>query len=137
MADAPVQILTWQQSLRFPLKPRVSRLGVDFIQQLICEPEDRLGSRTSAQTRRPRAISAAERRSGIISNAASGVRDGGDELKAHPWFQGLDFDRIHEQPAPFQPDLRNNAVRRRGDPCDVSSWPSRTRVRGGGPMRFR
>ena len=80
---------------------------MDFIQSLICEPEDRLGSRANASVRRPRAISSAQRRSGFISHASGGVRDGGDDIKTHHWFQGLDFDRIHEQEAPFLPDLRN------------------------------
>ncbi|KAF8488373.1 hypothetical protein F5888DRAFT_1753287, partial [Russula emetica] len=36
------KILNWKQTLHFPALPRVSHDAVDLMQQLICEPEDRL-----------------------------------------------------------------------------------------------
>lgn len=32
---------------------------------------------------------------------------GAEEIKAHPWFRGIDFNTIHLQEAPFVPDLRD------------------------------
>ncbi|KAG8687813.1 hypothetical protein FRC09_013267 [Ceratobasidium sp. 395] len=81
------KILNWRTSLRFPPRPRVSREGVDLIERLLCEPEDRIG----AQGTLPPGMN---RRSGFFGGTA------------HPWFKSIDFARIHEQEAPFKPELR-------------------------------
>lgn len=51
LLHAPIQrhvtrmkILNWSKTLRFPSRPSVSFEGVDLMKQLLCEPEDRLGS---------------------------------------------------------------------------------------------
>jgi len=31
-------------------------------------------------------------------------RNGIDEIKAHPWFSGLDWDNLRSQPAPYRPE---------------------------------
>ncbi|KAG1867371.1 kinase-like domain-containing protein [Suillus subluteus] len=77
------KILNWKQSLKFPSRPRVSGEGVNLMQQLLCEPEDRLGSQAPASVSRP------------------------DSLAAHPWFQGIDWENIHRYPAPYRPDLQS------------------------------
>jgi protein-serine/threonine kinase len=46
-------ILNWRKTLRFPQTPKVSYEGVNLLQQLLCEPEDRLGSQASASVIRP------------------------------------------------------------------------------------
>ncbi|EUC54695.1 AGC/NDR kinase, partial [Rhizoctonia solani AG-3 Rhs1AP] len=74
------KILNWRTSLRFPPRPRISREGVDLMARLLCEPEDRIG----AQAWMERLIS----------------------KQAHPWFKNIDFARIHEQEAPFKPELQ-------------------------------
>ncbi len=33
-------------------------------------------------------------------------RKGVDELRAHPWFSGLDWDNLRSYPAPFVPEVR-------------------------------
>ncbi|KAF5370604.1 hypothetical protein D9758_001887 [Tetrapyrgos nigripes] len=118
------KILNWKQHLRFPPRPRVSHEGVNLIQQLLCEPEDRLGSQASASVSRPNSQIMYERRSGFLP---SGDRsnDGAEFIKvrifsfsfpisgellilqAHPWFRGIDWDSIHRYPAPYRPELRN------------------------------
>ncbi|KAH9949569.1 kinase-like protein [Amylocystis lapponica] len=88
------KILNWRQSLRFPSRPRVSHEGVNLMEQLLCEAEDRLGSQ-------PRHL-----RSAFISpNGTLGSVDGAHLIKAHPWFRGIDWDNIHRYPAPYKPDL--------------------------------
>ncbi|KAG9088617.1 hypothetical protein FRC06_001947 [Ceratobasidium sp. 370] len=89
------KILNWKTSLRFPPRPRVSREGVDLIERLLCEPEDRIG----AQGALPLGLN---RRSGFFGGSV----DGAEQIKAHPWFKSIDFARIHEQEAPFKPELR-------------------------------
>jgi len=102
------KILNWKQSLRFPSLPRVSHEAVDLMQQLLCEPEDRLGSQTSSSVTRPNSMIVQARRSALITT--SGVTrsvDGVELIKAHPFFRGVDWTNIHQYPAPFRPDLRD------------------------------
>ncbi|KZT26729.1 kinase-like protein [Neolentinus lepideus HHB14362 ss-1] len=103
------KILNWRQSLRFPSRPRVSHEGVDLMQQLLCEPEDRLGSQTSASTTRPNSLIVQARRSGFIPSTGitGGSVDGAELIKAHPWFRGVDWESMHRYPAPYRPELRN------------------------------
>ncbi|CCA70022.1 related to CBK1-Serine/threonine protein kinase involved in cell wall biosynthesis [Serendipita indica DSM 11827] len=99
------KILNWKQSLKFPSKPRVSREGVDLIQQLLCEPEDRLGSQRTVSISRPNSLILANRRSGYYGQGSS--VDGAELIKAHSWFRGVDWDNIHRMEAPFKPDLKS------------------------------
>ncbi|GAA5867355.1 hypothetical protein JCM1840_002105 [Sporobolomyces johnsonii] len=101
------KILNWRHSLRFPPKPRVSREAQDLILSLICEKEDRLGSRS---TGRPNSV-IEQRRSGFFNvnggaGALAGVaNDGAEQIKAHPWFKGIDWSTLHLQTPPFKPQL--------------------------------
>ncbi|KAG9006011.1 hypothetical protein FRB95_006459 [Tulasnella sp. JGI-2019a] len=103
------KILNWKQSIKFPPRPRVSHEGVNLMQQLLCEPEDRIGSQASASVHRPNSLIMTARRSGfVLPNASGGSSlDGAEFLKAHPWFRGIDFANIHKQQAPFKPNLNN------------------------------
>jgi len=78
-AEEPMQtcrkILSWRTSLAFP-REHASKLtpnAIDFVRKLICDPDQRLGLR------------------------------GSGEIKAHPWFTGVDFEKIRERDAPFIP----------------------------------
>lgn len=79
--------INWKQSLRFPTKPKVSKDCTDFISRLLCEPEDRLGSRKDAVTvstlRGPPTL-------GLKDKPYLGD-DGAKDLKRHPWFQKTDW----------------------------------------------
>ncbi|KAG8880157.1 hypothetical protein FRB97_001046 [Tulasnella sp. 331] len=103
------KIINWKQSIKFPPRPRVSHEGVNLMQQLLCEPEDRIGSQASASVHRPNSLITTARRSGFVYPNVSGGRsvDGAEYLKAHPWFRGVDFASIHRQQAPFMPNLSN------------------------------
>ena len=53
------------------------------MQQLLCEPEDRLGSQGSASVNRPNSMIIQARRSGFIAlNGATGSVDGAHLIKA-------------------------------------------------------
>ncbi|GAA5967217.1 hypothetical protein JCM3765_001740 [Sporobolomyces pararoseus] len=103
------KILNWRQSLRFPPKPRVSREAQDLILALICDKEDRLGSRRNG---RPNSV-IQRQRSGFLNvgGSAAGLagvaNDGAEDIKAHPWFKGIDWATLHLQTPPFQPKLRD------------------------------
>ncbi|CAE7055198.1 unnamed protein product [Rhizoctonia solani] len=78
-----------------PSLPAPTREGVDLMARLLCEPEDRIGSQGALPA-------GMNRRSGFLG----GSLDGAADIKAHPWFKNIDFARIHEQEAPFKPELR-------------------------------
>jgi serine/threonine protein kinase len=102
------KILNWKQSLRFPALPRVSHEAVDLMQQLLCEPEDRLGSQASSSVVRPNSMIVQARRSAFTTpSGASRGGDGAELIKAHPFFRGIDWATIHRYPAPFRPELHN------------------------------
>ena len=76
------KILNWKQSLRFPSRPRVSHEGVDLMEKLLCEPEDRLGSQSAASVLRPNSMLINARRSGFMpSTGNSGSVDGAEFIK--------------------------------------------------------
>jgi len=102
------KILNWKQSIKFPSRPRVSHEGTNIMEQLLCEPEDRLGSQTSTSVARPNSLMTQSRRSGFITpTGQTGSVDGAYLIKAHKWFRGVDWDNIHRYPAPYQPELHN------------------------------
>lgn len=125
------KIMNWRSSLRFPAHPRVSREAQDLITSLICEKEDRLGSRGTASLSRPNSV-LTQRRSEFNLNTAGGpapggydrnMNEGADEIKAHPFFRGIDFNTIHLQTPPFVPELSSPGDTRyfEDDIDDVSS----------------
>ena len=76
------KILNWKQSLRFPSRPRVSHEGVNLMEQLLCEPEDRLGSQASSSVSRPNSMIMQARRSGFITpQGTMGSVDGAHLIK--------------------------------------------------------
>jgi serine/threonine-protein kinase LATS1/2 len=79
------KILTWRQSLRFPSKPKVSREAQDLISRLICEREDRLGSRTAPSTLTPNSLVVKQRMSGFLGPAPGfqSLKDGAEDIKSH------------------------------------------------------
>lgn len=85
-ADDPVgtcrKILNWQKTLGWPHK-RTSHLSpecLDFVQKLLCEPADRLGTVGGAK-----------------------------ELKRHPWMKGVDWSALGEGDGPYVTDVGKRA----------------------------
>ncbi|KAI9283475.1 serine/threonine-protein kinase orb6 [Umbelopsis sp. AD052] len=71
------KIINWRETLYFPDDQPLSREAEDLIRRLICNPDQRLG------------------------------RNGADEIKAHPFFYGVNWDKIRSLPAPHVPQLRS------------------------------
>lgn len=71
------KIINWRESLSFPAGIHVSSSAEHLIRRLLCDSEHRLGLY------------------------------GADEIKAHPFFRGIDWDAIRTQVAPFQPVLKS------------------------------
>lgn len=104
------KIMNWRTSLKFPSRPRISKEAQNFIEMLICEKEDRLGTQSDSAPSRPQsAIFAQQGEAGRGAARGNGARtlDRGraNEIKDHPWFRGTDFDTIHLQTPPFVPEL--------------------------------
>jgi len=71
------KIMNWKQTLIFPDETPISPEARDLIEKLLCEQENRLGI------------------------------NGVEEIKAHPFFAGVDWDNLHRQKAPFIPQLKS------------------------------
>ncbi|KAL2556923.1 AGC kinase family protein [Forsythia ovata] len=71
------KIVNWRTHLKFPDEAKLSLEAKDLISKLLCNVNQRLGSK------------------------------GADEIKAHPWFKGIDWDRIYHTEAAFIPEVNN------------------------------
>ncbi|KAG9445696.1 hypothetical protein H6P81_011824 [Aristolochia fimbriata] len=71
------KIVNWKTHLKFPEEARISPEAKDLICKLLCNVEQRLGTK------------------------------GADEIKAHPWFMGLEWDRLYEMEAAFIPEVND------------------------------
>ena len=79
-ADEPAltcqKIMHWKKTMHIPKEAGLSKEAVDLIKRMICEADDRLGSR------------------------------GVEEIKEHPFFRGTDWNRLRETRAPWVPKVR-------------------------------
>ncbi|KAL3328565.1 hypothetical protein AABB24_035948 [Solanum stoloniferum] len=69
------KIVNWKSHLKFPEEAKLSSEAEDLIGKLLCHVTQRLGS------------------------------NGADEIKVHPWFRGIDWDRIYHIDAAFIPEV--------------------------------
>ncbi|CZS90831.1 hypothetical protein WAI453_003942 [Rhynchosporium graminicola] len=76
--DTYRKIVNWRQSLYFPEDVQLGPEAENLIRSLVCNTENRLG------------------------------RGGADEIKAHKFFRGVDFDSLRRIRAPFEPKLASN-----------------------------
>ncbi|GAB2282212.1 hypothetical protein Dimus_016762 [Dionaea muscipula] len=71
------KIVNWRTHLKFPDEANLSSGAKDLISKLLCNVSQRLGSKSA------------------------------DEIKAHPWFNGTDWDRIYQMEAAFIPEVND------------------------------
>ncbi|CAO2185988.1 unnamed protein product [Urochloa humidicola] len=80
-ADDPIttcrKIVHWRNHLKFPEDARLSNEARDLICRLLCDVDQRIGS------------------------------SGADQIKAHPWFQGVAWDKLYEMEAAFKPQVND------------------------------
>lgn len=69
------KIVNWKTCLKFPEEPKISAEAKDLICRLLCDVDTRLGTR------------------------------GVDEIKAHPWFRGVQWDMLYELEAAYKPTV--------------------------------
>ena len=70
------KIVHWKHHLKFPQEVVLSANAKNLIERLLCDVDNRVGS-----------------------------NGGADEIKAHPFFDGLDWDNLYAVKAPYQPDV--------------------------------
>ncbi|KAF5207993.1 Serine/threonine-protein kinase 38-like [Thalictrum thalictroides] len=71
------KIVNWRTHLKFPEEAKLSVEAKDLISKLLCNVEQRLGTK------------------------------GADEIKAHPWFEGVQWDRLYQMEAAFIPEVND------------------------------
>ncbi|KAI3469784.1 hypothetical protein Pfo_026447 [Paulownia fortunei] len=71
------KIVNWRTHLKFPEEAKLSPEAKDLICKLSCNVEKRLGTR------------------------------GADEIKAHPWFKGIEWDKLYQIKAAFIPEVND------------------------------
>ncbi|XP_059660330.1 uncharacterized protein LOC132306782 isoform X2 [Cornus florida] len=71
------KIVNWRTHLKFPEEANLFPAAKDLISKLLCNVNQRLGSK------------------------------GADEIKVHPWFKGIDWDRLYLMEAAFIPEVKD------------------------------
>lgn len=98
------KIVHWKHYLKFPEEARLSPEAKDLIYRLLCDVEHRLGSR------------------------------GANEIKAHPWFKSIVWDKLYEVEAAYKPEVNGELDTQNFEKFDEVEPPSQTRT-GSGPWR--
>ena len=63
----------WKKTFSIPAEAKLSPASTDILKRMICDSDSRLG------------------------------RNGCDEIKAHPFFDGLDWDKLRDMTPPYIP----------------------------------
>ncbi|KAI6684147.1 hypothetical protein NL676_030060 [Syzygium grande] len=71
------KIVNWRTHLKFPEEAKLSSEAKDLIGKLLCNVNQRLGSK------------------------------GAHEIKAHPWFAGTEWDKLYQMEAAFIPEVKD------------------------------
>ncbi|XP_058101579.1 uncharacterized protein LOC131245861 [Magnolia sinica] len=71
------KIVNWRTHLKFPEEAKLSAEAKDLICKLLCNVEQRLGTK------------------------------GAYEIKAHPWFEGVQWDKLYQMEAAFIPEVND------------------------------
>jgi len=125
MVLAFLRILTrppqnWRHTLTFPLEPKISPQAYHLVASLLCEKQHRLTARAYAPNDFQPQNSHTESINGYESyTASSGILQckgaihvlphDGMEIRAHPFFKGIDWQKLHTITPPFVPEGLNGA----------------------------
>ncbi|XP_057776188.1 uncharacterized protein LOC130995056 isoform X1 [Salvia miltiorrhiza] len=107
-ADDPMttcrKIVHWKNHLRFPEDTKISPEAKDLVCRLLCDVEHRLGTGGAAQ------------------------------IKAHPWFVDVDWDKLYDMEAAFKPEVNGELDTRNFMKFDELDPPTPSKS-GSGPSR--
>ncbi|ONK74442.1 uncharacterized protein A4U43_C03F6290 [Asparagus officinalis] len=95
------KIVNWRNHLKFPEEAKLSPEAKDLISKLLCNVEQRLGTR------------------------------GAHEIKAHPWFKGVQWDRLYQMEAAFKPEVKDELDTQNFEKFEESATPMQTSSKSG------
>ncbi|KAI4349378.1 hypothetical protein L6164_009970 [Bauhinia variegata] len=95
------KIVNWKSHLKFPEEARLSPEAKDLISKLLCNVSQRLGSK------------------------------GADEIKAHPFFRGIEWDKLYGMEAAFIPEVNDELDTQNFEKFDETDSPSQPSSRSG------
>ncbi|KAF5743068.1 serine/threonine-protein kinase CBK1-like isoform X1 [Tripterygium wilfordii] len=108
-SDDPVttcrKIVHWRNHLKFPEEARLTPEAKNLICRLLCDVEHRLGTL------------------------------GADQIKAHPWFKDVIWDKLYEIEAAYKPEVNGELDTQNFMKFDDEVEPPRPARAGSGPMR--
>ncbi|KAJ4774277.1 Serine/threonine-protein kinase CBK1 [Rhynchospora pubera] len=100
------KIVNWRTHLKFPEEAKLSLEAKDLMSRFLCSVDQRIGTR------------------------------GADEIKAHPWFRGIDWDRLYEIKAAYVPQVNDDLDTQNFEKFDEGSQPlEHCRASSKGPWR--
>ena len=82
------KIMHWKKTFSIPAESKLSAASSDMLKRLICEADNRLG------------------------------KNGSEEIKAHPFFKGLDWDRLREMKPSYIPKIASEISNENFDQFD-------------------
>ncbi|KAL5577808.1 hypothetical protein UlMin_019507 [Ulmus minor] len=95
------KIVNWRTYLKFPEEAKLSAEAKDLIRKLLCNVEQRLGTK------------------------------GAYEIKAHPWFKGLQWDRLYQMEAAFIPEVNDELDTQNFEKFEELGNPAQTPSKSG------
>lgn len=78
----------WKKTFTIPPEAKLSANSIDILKRLICDADTRLG------------------------------RNGFEEIKAHPFFNGIDWDNLRDLTPPYIPKVKNEISNENFDQFD-------------------
>ncbi|KAL5977282.1 hypothetical protein ACLOJK_021628 [Asimina triloba] len=104
-SEEPMQtcrkIVNWRTYLRFPEEAKLSPEAKDLISKLLCNVEQRLGTK------------------------------GAHEIKAHPWFKGIQWVKLYQMEAAFIPEVNDELDTQNFENFEESATPMQTPSKSG------
>ncbi|KAL3498670.1 hypothetical protein ACH5RR_041402 [Cinchona calisaya] len=98
------KIVHWRNHLKFPEEAKLTPEAKDLICRLLCDVEHRIGT------------------------------GGADQIKAHPWFKDVEWDKLYEMEAAYKPEVNGELDTQNFMKFDEVNAPTPART-GSGPTR--
>ncbi|WOL04287.1 serine/threonine-protein kinase tricorner-like isoform X2 [Canna indica] len=95
------KIVNWRTHLKFPDEAKLSAEAKDLISKLLCNVEQRLGT------------------------------NGADEIKVHPWFAGVEWNKLYQMDAAFIPEVKDELDTQNFEKFEESADQSETSSKSG------
>ncbi|XP_042453368.1 serine/threonine-protein kinase 38-like isoform X2 [Zingiber officinale] len=95
------KIVNWRNHLKFPEEAKLSAEAKDLVSRLLCNVEHRLGTK------------------------------GAHEIKAHPWFRGIQWERLYQMEAAFKPEVNDELDTQNFEKFEETSVPVQTSSKSG------